>query len=535
MTSRFVKLGILLALALPAGCAQAPTDPTGDVPVPPGQVPPIPINLNVEVSPGEVLLTWTVSDATGVTDYRVYRATSTSAFQLWSSPVTTSFRDTQAFSGSTFRYQVAARRGGLEGERSAIVSATPGLFSLVLEGGAAVTGGNAVEVGSRKIRLGLVAPAGTVAYRVSEDSTLAGSPRQGFDGIAPTAIFTLSPGDGRKTVYVKYEDAGGAESVLISSSILLDTKAIIVSVTESSGGAVLLVNDTLHLTARVDTTGGVAMADIGTQFVGLRLFDDGTNGDPVAFDGSYERNFVIPAGAEVVNALVVASFTDEVGNRADNAGAATRVTIAEPPRVVTFDVGGSVVRGAGIRLEWTRNSDADFSKYRIYRSAAGGTTVSESSTLIASITDREVLTYLDAGLVGGTTYTWGVQAVDQNGFRSALDPLTRALAHDPQLSSTSVSPGSGSPSTVFTYSVTYRHAGSVAPAFVQLIVDANQAFAMTKVGGGSNWVAGEVYQATANLAQGGHTYYFQTVAVDSSSGRNPATPGLVLGGPSVTP
>ena len=329
MIRRLATFGCVFALAWGAGCAEAPTDPTGEVPVPVDQVPPIPSDLAVEVSPGEVFLTWTVASAVGVTDYRVYRASGAGDFQLLASPSTTSYRDTQAASGSTYRYQVAARKGGLEGERSTVVSATPGLFSLVLEGGAEITGGNAVEVGSRKIRIGLVAPAGTVAFRVSEDSTLADAPTQGFDVLAPTAVFTLSPGDGRKTVFARYSDGGGSESALVRSSILLDTRAILVSVTENSGGIVLSVGDILHLAARADTTGGTATADIGSLFTGLRLFDDGTNGDPTAFDGSYERNFTIPAGAEVVNALVVARFTDEVGNVAEPVGAATRVTIAE--------------------------------------------------------------------------------------------------------------------------------------------------------------------------------------------------------------
>ncbi len=524
----------LVVLALWAGCAEAPTDPSGDVPVPPGQLPPVPTNLAVEVSPGEVLLTWSVTDATGVTDYRVYRATGSGEFALLGAPTATSYRDGQAISGSTYRYQVAARRNGLEGERSVTVSATPGLFSLVLEGGAEVTGGNAVEPGSRKIRLGLVAPSNTVAFRVSEDSTLADVPRQGFDPLAPTAVFTLSPGDGRKTVFIRYEDGGGSESRLVRSSIVLDTKAIILSVTEDSGGSVLMVNDVLHLAARVDTTGGTATVDIGALFPGVRLFDDGTNGDPTAFDATFERDFVIPAGAEIVNALVTASFTDEVGNAAERVGAATRVTIAEPPAPVQFDPAASRVQGAGIRLEWSRNADADFAKYRIFRSGPGGSTVTEAGTLVTVITDRETVSFRDAGLTGGTQYTWGVQAMDASGFRSALDLLTRTVAHDPLLASPGVTPGTGSPATPFTYSVTYRHAGNVAPTFVRVIVDANQSFAMTKVGGGTNWIAGELFQANANLAAGGHTYFFEALGTDSSSARNPASPGLVLGGPSVS-
>jgi hypothetical protein len=524
----------LAALVVAGGCAQRPADPADDVPVDPGQVPPIPINLTVEVSQGAVTLTWTVSDPTGVVDYRVYRATGSGAFSVVASPATTSYHDGQVVSGTLYRYQVAARRNGLEGAHSETVSGTPGLFSIVLESGAEITGGNAVEPGSRKIRVGLVAPANIVSFRLSEDSTFADAPPQGFVPTSPTAIFTLSPGDGLKRVFARFEDGGGASSEIVRGSIRLDTKAVILAVTEDSNGATLHVNDVLHIAVQVDTTGGAATVDVGSVLVGLRLFDDGTNGDTTPFDGSYERDLVISAGMETVRAVLVASFTDQVANRADPAGSSTRVTIAEPPAPVLFDASGSHVVGAGINLAWSRNTDADFARYRIFRSPPGGTTVSTSDALVADIPTRDTVTLSDVGLVGGATYTWGILAVDTSGFLSPLNPLTRAVLNDPQLSNADVAPNFGTPATVFQYSCTYRHAGNVAPTFVTVIVDANQVFAMTKVGSGSNWIAGEDYQASANLAAGGHTYYFQAVATDGSSTRNPASP-LALGGPAVTP
>jgi hypothetical protein len=519
---------------LGVGCAEQPSDPGGELPVDPGQVPPVPVDLAVEVSAGEVLLSWRVVDATGVTDYRVYRAT-TGAFQLVAAPTQTAFRDGQVVAGTTYRYQVAARRGGLEGERSAVVAGTPGLFSIVLENGAEITGGNGVEPGSRKVRVGLVAPSVTVAYRLSEDSTFAGSPQQGFDPLAPTTVFALSPGDGEKTVFARFEDGGGTMSELVRGTIRLDTRAVIASVAEDSNGAELHVNDILHLAMVVDTTGGTAAVSLGTVYTGLRLFDDGSNGDPTAFDASYERDFTIPAGLEVVNAVVLGSFTDEVGNAADALGAATRITIAEPPDPVLFDVPGSQVVGAGIALSWSRSDDADFARYRIFRSPPGGGPVDESDALVASIVARDSTGLTDRNLTGGATYTWGVQAVDQNGFRSTLHAMTRTLAFDPAVVSPGVSPGSGTPSTVFQYTCTYRHAGNVAPSYVRVLVDANQVFVMAKVGSGTNWVAGEPFRVDASLAVGGHNFFFEAVALDGSSTRNPATPGLVFGGPSVSP
>jgi hypothetical protein len=125
--------------------------------------------------------------------------------------------------------------------------------------------------------------------------------------------------------------------------------------------------------------------------------------------------------------------------------------------------------------------------------------------------------------------------VDDNGFAAPLDAITRTLQFDPQIASPALTPGFGSPSTVFEYTCVYRHAGGVAPTSVVLIVDTNQFFGMTKVGSGTNWVAGETFRATASLPAGGHTYYFEAIATDGTRARNPSAVGLVFGGPSVSP
>lgn len=533
MTMRRRFLG-LAALAL-VSCAEQPDDPAGQLPVQPNQIPPVPVDLTVEVAQDQVTLRWNVADATGVTGYRVWRAIGNSSFESIGTPPITRFTDDQVVSGTRYRYQVSAMRAGLEGARSATVSATPALFSIVLEGGAEITGGNAIIPGSRKIVVSLVAPDSTNAYRLSEDSTFTGAPYQGFDAAAPSAIFTLSPGDGLKRVFARFQDNGGASSGLVQETIRLDTKAVISDVTEDSNGATLGVNDVLHVRVDVDTTGGIASVDIGTAYEDVQAFDDGTNGDAVAFDGNYERDITISAGIEAVNAVVVGSFTDQVGNTADALGSSTRVTIAEPPDQVLFDEAASRVLGAGVQLRWFRCDADDFARYRIFRSPAGAGGVDTDDTLIADITARDSLSISDTGLSGNTRYTWGILAVDTNGFASPLDPLTRTVAFDPVLLNPVVTPAFGSPSTVFEYTCMYRHAGNVAPVFVSVIVDGNQTFAMTKVGSGTNWVAGESFRATASLPAGGHTYFFRTDAVDGSSARNPTSTGLVLGGPSVSP
>ena len=95
---------VVPAVVLLCGCAEQPTDPSGLVPVQPGQVPPIPVDLSVEVSQGDVILRWNVADATGVTGYRVYRAVGSGSFEAVGVPPSTIFTDDQVVSGTRYRY-----------------------------------------------------------------------------------------------------------------------------------------------------------------------------------------------------------------------------------------------------------------------------------------------------------------------------------------------------------------------------------------------------------------------------------------------
>jgi hypothetical protein len=327
--------------------------------------------------------------------------------------------------------------------------------------------------------------------------------------------------------------AGGAVSPTVSSSIVLDTRAIIRSLTEDSGGTVLHVNDVLHVAMAVDTTGGTATVDIGDVVSDLRLYDDGTNGDPVALDASYELDLGITAGLEVVEAVLRGEFRDPVGNVANAVTAATKVTIADPPAAVSF--ASTEVLGEKVTLRWSLNTDPDFAAYRAFRTPAEDLAdpVSEDDILVATIADRNERSFLVTGLSGGTRYQFGIQAVDANGFASSLDTLTVQTAHDPAISGTTLTPTLGSPGTNFTYGCTYRHAGGLAPAAVQVIVDGGITYNMNKVGGGSNWIGGEAYTVTTNLVSGSHTYHFVAQATDGSSTRTPAAPN-VFGGPVVT-
>ncbi len=524
-----------VALLLVPACTEKPPAPDSGNPVAPGDVAPTPTNVAVEVTASSVSLSWSVDDATGVSQYRVYRGAGSSELRWIATTSSTAYVDSDVVRNTLYRYQVAAVRAGLEGPRSLTVTALPANYGIVLEGGAEVTSARSISPGSRQIRVDLVAPTGTAFVRLSEDPALAGAPPRPLDQNDPVETFALSTGDGLKTVYARFTTDGGGLSEVVSASIVLDTKAVIELVTEDSADQVLVVDDILHVAVTVDAPGGIASVDLGTTVLGLALFDDGTNGDVTPDDGVYERDFTITAGVEVVEAPVTAFFQDTVGNVADPRSSATKVTIADPPAAVTFDDGASDVVGAAMQLVWSRNLDGDFAAYRIHRSPAGQGSVDENDPVIATVTDSATLTYTDSGLTGGTQYTWGVAAVDQNGFASALDSITRTMDFDPVLQSTTLSPDVGPEGTTFQYDCVYRHPSGLAPLEINVIVDGTQVYPMTQVGSGTNWTGGEPFRVTANLAAGSHTYAFVAVATDGSGTRSPLDEDSVFNGPLVTP
>lgn len=65
-----------------------------------------------------------------------------------------------------------------------------------------------------------------------------------------------------------------------------------------------------------------------------------------------------------------------------------------------------------IELGWERNTDADFSRYRVYRSIAGG-----PFTLVADEVDNPA--YSDKQIESGKVYRYAISAVDQTGNESA--------------------------------------------------------------------------------------------------------------------
>ncbi|HNI10525.1 MAG TPA: fibronectin type III domain-containing protein, partial [bacterium] len=76
-------------------------------------------------------------------------------------------------------------------------------------------------------------------------------------------------------------------------------------------------------------------------------------------------------------------------------------------------------------LKWKKNSDVDFSKYRIYFGSTSNPTVQTDSSLSISDTSRTM-----TGLTNGTTYYFRVSAVDIWGNQSSLSTQASGIPND---------------------------------------------------------------------------------------------------------
>jgi len=76
-----------------------------------------------------------------------------------------------------------------------------------------------------------------------------------------------------------------------------------------------------------------------------------------------------------------------------------------------------------ITLKWTRNSEADFKSYKIYRQTEMYITP-ERTKLIAEINDRNTTSYTDENLKSDTVYYYIVEATDTTGLSKASNEIS---------------------------------------------------------------------------------------------------------------
>lgn len=416
--SRYIFCLFTVALLLAGlGCNRYLDSAEPDQSLP--DAPPTPINVQAQLQSQAVRLAWELSDSSHVSRFRVYVADSSGAPEYILRDSTSAY--SLVLSGLLVNHRYYFRvatvgAGGIEGQRSTAISARVGLLALTINGGDRYTNRRAVTVG-------LVAPSGASHVILSEDPDLAGANPQSY---ASSVSFTLSDGDGLKTLYGRFVLGDGSQSATpVSDQIELDTRAAIDSTYFVATPAMPYKSGDV-VTFRVVTVepGGAASVQVAGGPT-LTLYDDGANGDALVDDGIYTARYTVPTNLNVTNGSVTGSFTDAAGNNAPEVAASRLITIANPPLPVQFTL-VEAVSNSEIDLNWI-GSDADnFLYYRIYRNTTA--TVTSGSTLVKTITNRPTTNYSDTALSSDQTYYYRLFVYNQAGLK---DSSTVASAKTP--------------------------------------------------------------------------------------------------------
>lgn len=131
------------------------------------------------------------------------------------------------------------------------------------------------------------------------------------------------------------------------------------------------------------------------------------------------------------------------------------------------------------------------------------------------------------GLVPGATYYFGLRATDEVGLVSGLSNIAAARMTVPALTGGLVDPDLGTPSTPFTFRVTYTDPEGDAPVTHEVLID-GAAFAMAPAEATGDFAEGVIYEYITTLGFGTHEYLFR---FDDGHGPLVATAGAL--GPDV--
>ena len=227
----------------------------------------------------------------------------------------------------------------------------------------------------------------------------------------------------------RFRLSNGSVTQAVFDEIRLDTRALI-ELVEFDGDEERVPGDTIHFRIDAGETNGSARVTVSGVFQGVALFDDGTGGDPVAGDGIYERDLVIPLGASAFEALVTGNFTDEAGNAAEPLVAARRLTALPElePVTLTDVVVAHPPDAASVTVRWTRYMESDFSRYRVVRSTSSP--VGENDEQVNTPTSAATLEYRDDDVVEGLTYYYRVFVEDRQGRQVGSNELSALVPNE---------------------------------------------------------------------------------------------------------
>ncbi len=419
-----ITIILMVMVAIMSGCSDDVQAPSGISNLP--EQPATPYGLTASIADGQIQISWSVNDLSGVDYFNIYFSDSSSnVVDYLDSTSATTFVADNLINGRSYYFRISVvDLAGREGLKSRAMSANPGLFSISISNGAEY-------INNRNAPLQLTAPSGTGFVQLSEDSLFGGAFWESYN---PSKNYDFSDLDGMKYIYARFQLTVGGESIgFVSDSIILDRRAVIQSVsyspvTDSLGVDIIFVpGDTIHFEINSSETGGTASVEIGT-LERIDLFDIDPDGGSGVGDGVYEVDYIVQVGTELNNAEVIGHFTDAAKNGAAEIKATDLLNINSPHQAVALT--GYSVSSSELLLEWTQADMSDFSSYRLFRSETS--LVDLTSFLVTTITSQSSVAFTDTELADTQTYFYRLYVFDDNGNSVGSDSLELSTkANDP--------------------------------------------------------------------------------------------------------
>lgn len=410
MSVRLLSLLCLILLLTAVSCDRYidSQDPVRSLPAAPAT----PINVELTLNSESVTLNWELRDSSGVNRFRIYVAEDTTlGYRLDDSSTAYQYTVENLALNRDYFFRVAAvDANGLEGKRSTAVSTVVSLLSITINN-------NDEYTNAENVQVQLIANNAISHVYLSEDPNFAGATARAFSSTLP---FDLSSGDGSKTLYARFAFVDGAESGgTIADSIILDTRAQIDSVTFAPSGTTFTSGDTILFYLGSGETGGEARVSFSGNS-GTRLYDDGNSGDLVASDGVYSARWIVPNDFTLNNEPPEGEFTDAAGNTKVQSSV-TPLNIFSTPLPVQLTV-IEAIESYEINLNWSQAASSDFASYRVYRAASNS--VDDTSPLVATITNRNSVNFVDTTVDASTTYYYRVYVRNSLGQTAGSNVLS---------------------------------------------------------------------------------------------------------------
>jgi hypothetical protein len=214
----------------------------------------------------------------------------------------------------------------------------------VAPAGAVVIDGGATYAASTSVNLTLSATDDTSGVSQMSFSNN-GSTWSAWESYAISKAWTLSSGDGSKTVFVRFKDTVGKVSTTTTDGIKLDTVAPISSVV-IDGGATYAASTSVNLTpSATDATSGVAQ---------MSLSNDGTTWS--AWE-SYAISKAWTLSSGDGSRMVYVRFKDTVGNVSSNASDTITLDTVTPAGSVVIDGGATYAASTSVNLTLSATDD----------------------------------------------------------------------------------------------------------------------------------------------------------------------------------